>query len=282
MFKKVYRSLSKFIIKMGNDNISSYSAESAFFLIMSIVPFFSILLNFVKFLPISKELIFSIVTNVVPTPIVPLANSILTELFKKDTGSMLSISIILLIWPAAKGIFAISKGLNVIFNEDEKVNFFKRLIISIFYTIFFVVVILATLLFFVFGNRINTMITKKSPWLGGAIKVFLDQKFIIIFITLTLFFALTYKLGKGLRSSFLLLFPGAIFSALSWILFSFIFSLYYNKFSRYSYTYGSLATIILLMVWLYFCMNFFFIGAEINSCLKIFIAKVRKLKESKK
>ena len=126
------------------------------------------------------------------------------------------------------------------------------------------------------------MITKKSPWLGGAIKVFLDQKFIIIFITLTLFFALTYKLGKGLRSSFLLLFPGAIFSALSWILFSFIFSLYYNKFSRYSYTYGSLATIILLMVWLYFCMNFFFIGAEINSCLKAFIAKIKKLKESKK
>ena len=46
-----------------------------------------------------------------------------------------------------------------------------------------------------------------------------------------------------------------------------VFSLYFTNFSNYSYMYGSLTAIVLLMLWLYFCICILFIGAEINHFL---------------
>jgi len=59
-------------------------------------------------------------------------------------------------------------------------------------------------------------------------------------------------------------FPGAIISAAGWVGFSALYSFYITHFANYSYLYGSLTAIVLLMLWLYFCMNILFFGAEVN------------------
>ena len=59
-------------------------------------------------------------------------------------------------------------------------------------------------------------------------------------------------------------FPGALFSAVGWTGFSFFFSLYFKYSSRLSEIYGSLTTIVCVMLWLYVCMYIFLMGAEIN------------------
>ena len=60
--------------------------------------------------------------------------------------------------------------------------------------------------------------------------------------------------------------PGAVFSTVGWMAFSFAFSLYFSHIGgkNYSYMYGSLTAIVLLLLWLYFCMCILFFGAEIN------------------
>ena len=60
--------------------------------------------------------------------------------------------------------------------------------------------------------------------------------------------------------------PGALFSALAWMVFSLGFSIYFNRIGGrgYSYMYGSLAAIVILLLWLYFCMCILFMGAELN------------------
>ena len=60
--------------------------------------------------------------------------------------------------------------------------------------------------------------------------------------------------------------PGALFSALGWMIFSLGFSIYFNRIGGrgYSYMYGSLAAIVILLLWLYFCMCILFMGAELN------------------
>ena len=63
-------------------------------------------------------------------------------------------------------------------------------------------------------------------------------------------------------------FPGAIFATFGWSLFSFVYSIYISYFSNFSSTYGSLAAIVLIMLWLYICMNITLLGAEINVFLE--------------
>lgn len=275
MDNKLFKLIYGFGKKVGSDNIGAYAAQSAFFIIMSMVPFLSILLAMVKFLPIDQETIVYAIQSFVPAPLDPLVNSIFTELFTRSSKTYVSFSFIILIWPSAKGTYAIVKGLDKIYNEDNKVNFINLILVSILYTLLFVFVIIATLLLLVFGGKIKMQIEKHSPWLGGFIGVFLKQKFLISFVILTLFFVLVYKLVKRNYSSFLTLIPGAFISSATWIGFSILYSIYINKFSNFAYTYGSLATIVLLMLWLYFGMYFMFIGAEINSFFQAFIEKIR-------
>lgn len=58
--------------------------------------------------------------------------------------------------------------------------------------------------------------------------------------------------------------PGAAFAAVGWALFSTAFSIYFRYFKNFTVTYGSLAAVILMMLWLYFCICILFMGAEIN------------------
>ena len=59
--------------------------------------------------------------------------------------------------------------------------------------------------------------------------------------------------------------PGAVFAAVTWYVLSYIFSIYLNIFTSFSVIYGSLTSIILLMIWVYWCMYAILIGAEINA-----------------
>jgi membrane protein len=73
--------------------------------------------------------------------------------------------------------------------------------------------------------------------------------------------------------------PGALVCACGWMGFSYAFSYYIDHYSNYTSMYGSLTTIVLFMLWLYFCMYILFIGAEINVLFqnKGLIVKIKQL-----
>ena len=64
--------------------------------------------------------------------------------------------------------------------------------------------------------------------------------------------------------------PGAAFASGGWILFSYFYSLYIIHFPAVSYLYGSLAALVLMMLWLYICMTILLLGAEVNKHLHLF------------
>ena len=85
---------------------------------------------------------------------------------------------------------------------------------------------------------------------------------------LTGVFMLAYKVLPNRRSNWHRQFPGALVSAVAWSAFSLGFSIYLEWYSGAANMYGSLTTVILLMLWLYFCMWIILIGAEINSSIE--------------
>lgn len=286
MISEIYFIIKGFTNRLKNDHISAFSAQAAFFLIMSIVPFLSLLLTLIKYLPISQAMLLDTVINVTPVPFEPLVTTILEELFAKSNGAILSVSVLVAIWSAAKGVLAIVRGLQAVYHVNESRNYFILRFISAIYTVIFVTAIILTLLLLVFSNQIYYALKKDFPVAADFISVFIKQKFILALCLLTLFFLVVYKLVRRSNNSFISLIPGAVIAALSWIVFSYAFSVYIDKFSDFSYTYGSLTTIVLLMLWVYFCMYLLFIGAEINSYFEVFIESgkhkfLKKIRKSK-
>lgn len=271
MISEIYFIIKGFTNRLKDDHISAFSAQAAFFLIMSIVPFLSLLLTLIKYLPISQTMLLDTVINVTPVPFEPLVTTILEELFAKSNGAILSVSVLVAIWSAAKGVLAIVRGLQAVYHVNESRNYFVLRFISAIYTVIFVTAIILTLLLLVFSNQIYYALKADFPTAADFISIFIKQKFLLALCLLTLFFLVVYKLVRRSNNSFISLIPGAVIAALSWIVFSYAFSVYIDKFSDFSYTYGSLTTIVLLMLWVYFCMYLLFIGAEINSYFEVFI-----------
>ena len=286
MISEIYFIIKGFTNRLKDDHISAFSAQAAFFLIMSIVPFLSLLLTLIKYLPISQTMLLDTVINVTPVPFEPLFTTILEELFAKSNGAILSVSVLVAIWSAAKGVLAIVRGLQAVYHVNESRNYFVLRFISAIYTVIFVTAIILTLLLLVFSNQIYYALKSDFPTAADFISIFIKQKFLLALCLLTLFFLVVYKLVRRSNNSFISLIPGAVIAALSWIVFSYAFSVYIDKFSDFSYTYGSLTTIVLLMLWVYFCMYLLFIGAEINSYFEVFIENskhkfLEKIRKSK-
>ena len=117
----------------------------------------------------------------------------------------------------------------------------------------------------VFGTTIYHFLLERSSTFIATILI--KFKSLAGFIMLFLFFTLLYSGVPRRRVKFLHNLAGAAFSAAGWVLFSYFFSIFVENFSDFS-IYGSLATLVILMFWLFSCMYIMFLGAEVSMWLE--------------
>ncbi|MBQ8637226.1 MAG: YihY/virulence factor BrkB family protein [Clostridia bacterium] len=252
---------------VGEDLITVYAAQASFYIIIASVPFLMLLLAAMQFfLPVDFEKIMGIINTFLPQNLRGLAYRALSELFVKS-GSILSLSAITALWTASRGAAAVSRGIRHVYRTSDDRGFVKSVLWSALYTVIFIGMLLITLVILVFGPTITEFLSEHFLLLSGVFALFDKLRAIVFLVVFCLFFALVYRFLSGKNVAFSKQLPGAAFSALGWVIFSLGFSIYIENFSNYSYIYGSLAAIVLMMLWLYFCMIIFLFGAEINVLL---------------
>ncbi len=265
--KKLYNVCRKFVQKLAEDDISAYSAEAAFFLIISFFPFVMLLITLLQYIPLTEDILSAMVERFLPEVIRDFAGGIVAELSEKASKTIISVTALVALWTASKGTFSVIKGINVACGVKETRGYIRLRISSLFYTMIFAAGILFALLLLVFGNQIYLWLSTKFAFLTRYDFV-MGMRQIIGFCVLLLFFWLIYVFAPNRKTKFTKELPGAVFASLGWILFSLGFSFYINNIGNYSYFYGSLTAVVILMLWLYICMYIVFIGAEINVFLK--------------
>lgn len=276
---RLYRIVRQFLHKVEHDYVNAFSGQAALFIIISAFPIIMMLLNLIQFLPITKSQFLTVLVRVIPDSFTPLFISITEDLYKKSSGTLLSVSAIATVWSASRGALSIVAGLNSVYDIDESRNYVVLRIVSCLYTIGFIVIIIFSLLLLVFGNRLYLFVIMRYPLLKTIASILISARAIFALCILTLFFAIIYKVLPNRSTALFHQIPGALFSAAGWMLFSFFFSIYIDNFGNYSYMYGSLTTIVLLMLWLYVCMYILFLGGEINMffqpCIAHFLLKLK-------
>lgn len=265
---KTYFKLKMFLTKYKEDHVSAFASQAAFFTILSFVPFILFLFTIVQYLPISREVITNTILQIVPKETDAMVHSILTSIYSNVSGTLLSVSIITALWSASRGVLSISRGLNAIYEIKETRNYLFLRIISMFYTFIFSLVLLFLLIILVFGNSLYGYLTKIAPIIGTILDPILSFRFLGAGIILVLFFSATYYFVPNCKQHYFSQLPGAICATAGWTGLSLAFSIYVDHSSNFSYMYGSLASIMILMIWLYACMTIFFLGAEINYFLE--------------
>ncbi len=273
VLNKAYYLLYGFLEKVNRDHVSAFSAQAAFFLLLSVFPALMILLNLTRFMPFTQEDVIELIINVIPYEFASPLTSIIEDLYAQSKASLLSVSVILTLWSAAKGMQAIAKGLDAINECEQYLGYIVWRLVGMLYTILLIALVAMTLCLFVFGNAIYSGLVSAFPHLRDIAAMLIGVRSVIGVLLLFVFFLFLYtylpsnrgirmrdKMKRKLRYQAY----GSAFSAAAWILLSYAFSIYIDRFSGFSYAYGSLTTIMLALLWLYFCMYIVFIGAEIN------------------
>lgn len=261
-------SCQKIFQRFSRDEISVYAAQASLFIIIACFPFLMLLLTLIQFIPsVGKSDLLALLVRIMPDMLDSLVIGIVDDLYVKSPATILSITALTALWSSSKGMMSIEQGLNRIYGYTVRRNYVLRRIICAGYTLIFMLACIVSLTLLVFGNTLQKMILRLLPFLAHITYSVISFRSLLSVILFLLCFVGLYTIVPWKKQNPWQQLPGAIFSTIGWLGFSYAFSVYFSHFSQFSYMYGSLTAIVLLMLWLYFCICILFMGAEINRYL---------------
>ena len=263
-----FKSIKKIFENISKDHISEYSAQCAYYTILSFIPFVILVITTIQYTVIEPNTLFDAISKIIPSSMNGIILSLVQEVYSKSIGTI-SVSIIFTIWSAGKGLFALTKGLQYVYDteaEDDASYIYLR-VKAIAETVLFIILITIGLILLVFGNSIMGIIKEHF---GGFEKYNIVSYIVtklIFLVTTFVVFVLIYKFVPKHRVRFKSQIYGAAFGAIALNIISFVFSEFLNIFRGFSITYGSLTTLMLIMMWTYSCFYTVFLGAELNKIM---------------
>lgn len=262
--QSVYQLIRGFMNRISGDHLGAYAAKSAYFLIMSFIPFLLFLTTMIRYTPLTYNMVSDAIRGFVPHNLQSFVLAIVSEVYTRS-GAVVPISAVMSLWSAGKAMQSLTNGLNTIYHVKETRNWLITRIYSVFYTMIFGLAIIASLILQVLGNRIQALVSIYIPMLGRLIGRIIGARTFLVFGVLFLVFLLLYKVLPNRRATLKSQVPGAVIIAMAWSVFSYGFSLYFELSPNFSNMYGSLTALIMVMLWLYVCMNMVLFGAELNA-----------------
>ncbi len=274
--RQIYLLVKNFMARMRRDHVGAYAAQAAYFIMLSFIPIIMLLLALLRYTPVHQSDLQRIFYESVPAPVYPMILMILEEVYARS-AAFIPTTAIVAAWSAGRGVLALTRGFNCIYEVNETRHYVLLRLRSTMYTILFILSVVLTMVLLVFGNPIHALVAEHLPWLGEISGMLISFRTLLAMGILVLFFTLIYWALPNRRASLVLQLPGAMFTTAVWSAFSFLFSVYVDSFGNYSKIYGSLTTLIIAMIWLYMCMYIVMIGAAVNSYYE---GKFREFREN--
>lgn len=282
----------KFGIKINDSYTAACAAQAAFFILLSVVPMISMILAITTYLPFTQQDVLNVMMRVIPDDFTTYVKDIIEDLYSRAGKTVISVSVIAMLWSASKGIAALMDGFNSMYQIRQENNLVKSRAIAIVYTILLIIVFAVVMSVYVTVSHYYKIYIRDVFEIGSVMRrILLLIRYamgwllfygfiLMMFVILPGGFGLPMgkeekmNLGKRIKSQM----PGAAFCSVAWLVISRVVIIYIDYFPNLSVMYGSLAGIVIAMLWLYFCMYSLFIGAVINYLLsKGYLTRVKKM-----
>lgn len=269
MIWQLYKEIRLFVRQISDDQVSAHAAGTAFFLFLSMIPLLMLICAILPFTPVTEGMLMRFAVNLTPHSVDSFMVYLIGEVYDQSKG-IVSVTAVVTVWIAAKGMLSLMRGLNAVNGIAEKRNYFLLRLEACLYTFCLLIILVGTLVILVFGNMIgNALMREMGAWMW-LFKLLFPLRFFAGWIVLGLLFSAIYTYvpsdKKEMHRKFYKQIPGAVFAAVSWSGISWSFSLYIDRFNGFN-MYGKLTAVIIMLLWLYFCMYLLLVGAKINGCI---------------
>lgn len=252
-----------------DDDMTTYASALAYQIFFSIFPFIIFLVAMLGFLQLTSffDWLREQAQYMLPQEVMPQFNEVIDGLQQQKPGLM-SVGVIVAIWTASAAIRATMNALNVAYDVDEGRPAWKLYPLSIVYTIGLAALTTLAAMLMVVGPQavqwvahyigLEQVFVTLWAWLRWPVALFL----------LTLIVAIVYYVAPDVEQEFRFITPGATLAVIVWVAASVAFNYYVSNFGDYDATYGSIGTIIVLLLYFFISAAVMLFGAELNAVIE--------------
>lgn len=276
----VYDVMHFFVTGIQKGSMNTRATSLAFSFFLALFPAIIFLFSMIPYVPVPnfQDQLLSLIQNVLPENAYQATRSTIYDIVKHQRGGLLSIGFLTALYFTTNGFMAMMKGFNNSYHAIESRTPGRQRIVAIVLTLIISFLLILATILIIFGQVFTKFLVKKAI-LKSKTQIFLltGSKWLIILLVIFLAISFLYYYGPSVKKRWRFISAGSTLATLLSIITSIGFAYFVNNFNQYNKVYGSIGTLIVIMLWIYFNAYILILGFELNAS----IDNAKKTKESK-
>ncbi|UWG98782.1 YihY/virulence factor BrkB family protein [Dehalobacter sp. DCM] len=253
---------------VNRNELMALGGQVTYYMILSFFPTIIFLLTLISSLDMTNDHFFNSLKFLLPEGTYVMVKGIVDEIFgTRSTPALLSFGMLAALWASLNGINALIRGIVKAYGMEESRSFFHLKYTALVFLIVIVLAMIFSFIILVIGDALADAFMNLLGTTGVLMYLWQELRLIIQFLFLTATFVFLNRIATKRMYGLKRYFPGSLFASAGWVLLSLAFSYYVNHFNNYTLAYGSLAGIMLLLLWLYWICEILLLGCAMNAAL---------------
>ena len=250
-------------------SITTRASSLAFNFFLAFFPSIIVFFTLIPYIPITglQETLMDLLSVVLPQSTNKITFETLDDIINNPRGGLLSLGFILALYFATNGINSLIEAFNASFHIRESRSIIRQRILSLGLTLLLSIMLIIAIILIIFGELSINYLTEYELISNNAGKLILYGKWFIILLMLFFGISTLFHLGPALKNKWKLFTPGSIFATIFIIVTSIVFNYYINNFAQYNKVYGSIGTLMIILLWMYFNSIILLTGFELNASI---------------
>lgn len=277
--KNIYEIGRMFITQLQKDDISERAGSMAFSFTLAMFPLLLFILNTIPYLQdffpyITTDNILQFVREILPNEIYAQLENTILDIVSKPRQSLLSLGFFFALFSSSQGVISMMNSFNSVYQTKDDRSFIKGRLISVAILMVLVVTICAASTIMIFGNiliaELDELHLVNSQF---VIFLFYTLKFFVLLLVFYFTTAFIFRFAPAVHDKWHFFSIGSQVAGLLITLSFYLFSFYLTNFASYNKLYGSIGTLIGLMLWLFITSLIILISFEINVTMDLIAEK---------
>jgi membrane protein len=254
--------------------ITYRAAAIAFNFFLALIPFVLFIVTLIPFVttPYLQVDLLDLLDEIIPASVYNLAESTLIEIVSRPSSGVLSIVSLLAIYFSVNGIDAILEGFNQSFHQTEIWPWWKQKVQAFFLMVALSFLVFISMSLLGFGKDIINLLAAQGIITHKlTLLALVALQWLIIILSILLSISLLYYFGQQKDrevNKYRFFSPGSILATTLFVFGGVLLKMYFENFSRYNLLYGSIGSLIILLIWLYYNAIILLIGYELNASIR--------------
>jgi membrane protein len=257
--------------KLVQIDIDQRASSVAYSFVLAVFPSIIFIFTLIPYIPIRHiDLqIMNMLAQVMPQELYKVAQVTITEIVSKPRGDILSLGFIIALYASTSGMMSLMRAFNMSNKSKENRSFIKSRLIALLLTFLLASVLVIAIATLIVGRIIADLMLEEGFLSANLTYYSLNIiTYLVVFALFLISISIIYFFAPAIQRRWRFFNIGSIISSILIILITNLFSYYLSNFASYNKVYGSIGTLIALMIWLYLIALILILGFDINISLR--------------